>query len=287
MLCLKGGFGYLYGMKNLAFIVLFLVFYALPAHAVQALDPAIEAGFVPHKALYDIRLKKAKSGSQVVNIEGQMLYEWQPSCEAWISNHKFNLAYEYADSPAMKITSDFSLYEPFDGRRLNFSSQRKRNGILFQELRGEADINSSEADFSKPHNLAYDLPAETVFPMFHSLNLLKSIKDNKRFYRSVMFDGSDEEGPVEINAFIGKIGVVKPKILSAQGVDQNLLKSPAKNVRLAFYPLSSQEEVADYEMSIVFHENGVISDMLIEYRDFSVTQTLLALEPLQSTCDAR
>jgi hypothetical protein len=32
------------------------------------------------------------------------------------------------------------------------------------------------------------------------------------------------------------------------------------------------------------HENGVISDMLIEYDDFSVTQKLIALEPVKSTC---
>ena len=55
--------------------------------------------------------------------------------------------------------------------------------------------------------------------------------------------------------------------------------------RWTAFPLHSESEVADYEMSIVFHENGVISDMFIEYDDFSVRQKLLALEPLESGCD--
>jgi len=38
---------------------------------------------------------------------------------------------------------------------------------------------------------------------------------------------------------------------------------------------------ADYEMDVIFHENGIISDMFIEYKDFSVTQKLVALEKIK------
>lgn len=37
-------------------------------------------------------------------------------------------------------------------------------------------------------------------------------------------------------------------------------------------------------MSLIFHENGVVSDMVVEYKDFSVTQKLVALEPLSDAC---
>lgn len=103
-------------------------------------DPALQAGFIPHKALYDIKLSGKKSGSQIVNIAGQMMYEWESGCQGWTSNHKFNLIYEYADSPPMRITSDFSTYEPFEGTGFNFVAQRKRDGEIFEELRGDAQI---------------------------------------------------------------------------------------------------------------------------------------------------
>jgi len=89
--------------------------------AAFAQDNAItKEALVPHKALYDISLVATRSGSQVVNISGQMFYEWKPTCEAWITDHRFSLFYEYADSPGMRITSDFSTHETYDGNLFNY-----------------------------------------------------------------------------------------------------------------------------------------------------------------------
>ena len=38
---------------------------------------------------------------------------------------------------------------------------------------------------------------------------------------------------------------------------------------------------------LIFHENGVISDMYVDYGNFSVTQKLTAIEPLGDACDAQ
>jgi hypothetical protein len=276
----------------LLFLTVFCVFF--PAHAgtgaaqadKAAADRAAVAGLAPHKALYEIKLAATKSGSQIVNVNGQMFYEWQPSCDAWISNHRFNLVYEYADAPPMHITSDFSTFETFDGQSMEFISQRKRDRQLFEELRGRAVLGEEggEAVFTQPPGLSFALPPGAMFPMGHTLNVLQSMRAGKTFYRAVIFDGSDAEGPVEVNAFIGKPVATGAIQKAAAGFDAVLLKSPARRVQLAFFPLKDAAADSDYEMSLVFHENGVISDMTIEYDDFSVTQKLIALEPLEGTC---
>jgi hypothetical protein len=51
-------------------------------------------------------------------------------------------------------------------------------------------------------------------------------------------------------------------------------------MRLAFFPKNIQTETSDYELTMILHENGVISEMTIDYPDFTVSQTLAALEPL-------
>ncbi len=250
-------------------------------------DTAVKAGFLPHRALYDIKLAGSKSGSQIINIGGQMFYEWQPSCEAWITNHRFKLRYEYADSPPMEIASEFSTYESFDKKSLSFTSQRKRDGDVFEELRGQADLddeNKGEARYSIPEGLSYSLPAGSMFPMGHTLAVLDAIKAGKKFFTTVIFDGSDEEGPVEINAFIGKKIPVSAVMGPVTPMSEILQSSPAWNVRLAFFPLSKPEATSDYEMSIIFHENGVISDMTIDYHDFSVSQKLVALDKMKGSC---
>lgn len=279
------------GLWTLPVLFAALVFFCMPAAATEiqnaARDAALDAGFRPHKALYEIKLSGTRSGSQVVNINGKMFYEWRPSCDAWTSNHRFNLFYEYADSPSMQITSDFSTYETFDGKSMSFASRRHRDGQLFQELRGQATVNedgTGEVVFSLPGDLVFDMPSGGMFPMYHSLKVLENIKKGKKFYNAVIFDGSDEEGPVEINAFIGKD--MQSPAKASDVINAGLLSSPARQVRLAFFPLNDPSAIADYEMTLVFHDNGIISDMFIEYDDFSVTQTLVALEPLESSCDS-
>ncbi len=246
---------------------------------------ALEDQLVPHKALYNIEMVSKRSGSQIINISGQMFYEWRPGCDAWTTDHRFNLLYEYADSAPIRITSDFSTYETYDGKSFDYTSRRKRNGELFQEIRGRAemdDTGTGAATYTIPDGLLFDLKENTMFPMAHSLDILKRAHEGKKFFSARIFDGSDEDGPVEVNAFIGKQVKVTPPENAKEKIDATLISTPAWNVRMAFFPLIEPTADAEYEMDAVFHDNGVISDMLVEYRDFSVTQKLAALEKLEA-----
>ncbi len=265
------------------FSPLLLTIFLLPWQA-QAAQPLNAGVLAPHKAVYDIDLIATHSGSQIINISGQLSYEWKPACEAYLTNHKFTLMYEYADSPGMKIASNFTTFESGDGRDFDYSSRRDRDGSLYQEIRGHATTGkkaAGKAVYSKPENLKYDLPEGTLFPVSHTLGLIEHARAGEKFYPAVIFDGSDEDGPIEINSFIGKevkdAGKTMPK---SDKIDSKLLNGRAWNVRMAVFPVKDQEEESDYEMSLVFHENGIISDMEIDYDDFSVRQKLVSLESL-------
>jgi len=281
-------------MKTAFFHFIFgssLVFSQILTGAALAADPASDMGLVPHRALYEIDLAGTHSGAQIVNVDGQMFYEWQPACDGWNSNHRFNLFYEYADNPSVKIASDFSTFESFDGNSLNFTSQRKRDGVLFEEIRGHAlkgpDTTGEAGDvmYKMPEGLVYDLPAGSLFPMGHTMGMIEHLRANKAFYTATVFDGSDDGGPVQVNSFIGKRQSVPPEILALPTVDEDLLRDAGYRAQLAFFPLSSPSSKPDYEMTLTFHENGIISEMLIQYDDFSVRQTLKALERLDSQCE--
>lgn len=269
------------------FLGFFLVFIP-PVHALGLWDGKKEsknAGLVltPHKALYDIDLVATRSGSQIVNISGKMFYEWKPTCDAWITDHRFSLFYEYADSPSMRVTSDFSTFETFDGESFSFSARRSRNRNLYEELRGQATFadKGGEAVFTMPDDLTFNLSNGSMFPMAHTVEMVRKARENKKFFTAVVFDGSDDEGPVQINTFIGKPANAMQVVEPSDDLDMSLLNTPAWNVRMAVFPTLKDEETSDYEMSMIFHENGIISDMLIEYDNFSVTQKLVALEKLE------
>ncbi len=274
--------------NNYKFSIVAIVFLYLLMGAVSvsnaALDRASAAGMVAHKALYDIRLSSKKSSVNISNITGKMFYEWQPSCDAWVSTHRFDMTYEYMETPSVRVTSEFSTYESFDGKSFDFTMQRKTGDIVLEEIRGKAISDDNEAVYSMPEDLVFNLPSGSLFPTAHSLEVLGRVKNNQRYYNQVLFDGSDTDGPVDINSFVvGKVTYV-PSEKYAKDIDISLLKPQGWNMRLAFFPLNNFEETSDYEMSLTFHENGVISDMEVDYGDFSVTQKLLAIERLDSAC---
>ena len=259
----------------------------VPAFALKKVDkqaavaPAVV--MVPHKALYSIEMISKRSSSQVINIHGQMYFALQPRCEAWSTDHRFNLYYEYADAAPMQITSDFTTYEPLDGQSFDFTSRRRRDGALYQELRGTAvrdEQGQGHVTYSTPEGLTFEIPEGGLFPMAHTQAMMENIQAGRKVFSAVVFDGSDEEGPIEINTVVGRSFDTQALKASA-GLDQTLLASPARKVRMAFFPLANDSESSDYEMDVVLHDNGVISDMTVDYGEFSVSQKLVALEKVE------
>jgi len=271
-------------LSLLLFLVVFLNGGGFAQAAGSSLAPDIS--MVPHKALYNIEMVSKSSGTQILNISGQMYYEWRPGCDAWTTDHRFNLLYEYTDSLPIRITSDFSTYEAFDGTGFDFTSRRKRNGVLYQEVRGRADKVmediTGQAIYTIPDNLVFDLDKGTLFPMAHSLNILEKAQKGEKFYSAVIFDGSDEEGPVEVNSFIGRTVKAADLVNFPLEVNKSLIDGKAWKIRMAFFPLLEPMSDSEYEMDVIFHESGVISDMKVEYRDFSVVQKLVALVKLEN-----
>src|SRR5262245_3315273 len=135
-----------------AFLVLALFAAGIPARATELL--------APHQALYKIEMVSKKSSTQIINIGGEMFFDFKPVCDAWTTSHRFNLSYEYADSPPLKVTSTFSTYEMQDGKSFDYNSRRRRNGEIYEELRGEASLDGAKtgkALYSKPDKLSFDL----------------------------------------------------------------------------------------------------------------------------------
>lgn len=276
---------------GLAALLAGLAVYSLPGLWGEAATPAApriesrsyaDPKIVPHKALYRIEMISKRSSAQVLNISGEMFFALKSTCDAWTTDHRFNLLYEYADSAPMRITSDFTTYERHAGDSFDFNSRRRRDGALYEELRGQAMIadGAGTADYTMPQDLEFELPAGTLFPMAHTASVLRAAREGKKFFAATIFDGSDEEGPAEVTAFIGKPVNAMAQMAPGSGIDTALINTPAWQMRLAFFPLNSAESEADYEMNIVLHDNGVISDMAVDYKDFSVTQKLVALEAL-------
>ncbi len=192
----------------------------------------------------------------------------------------------------MVHVSQYSAWEAKDASVFQFNSERQENGEQGEQLRGsiEAGKNTAgKAVYSRPPELSFDLPEGYYLPVHHTSEIIRHAREGKKIFHAVLFDGTDAEGPVEVNAIITKpltaeelaeIGKDAPK----GSIDAKLLAGPAWRVRMAVFPLypKDRQESAtpSYEMEMVLHENGVISNAVVDYQQFKVAQKLTALEAL-------
>lgn len=252
-------------------------------------DVAQDVTLIPHKALYSIKVTALRSGAQITNLYGEMFFELENDCDAWISDHRSNLFYEYTEGGSVNITTDFATYERHDGTSMNFNTRREHGGRLFEEFRGytsaEPRKNNKNAPqvtafYTIPDGLNFDLPEGTLFPMQHTKEIIQHAMAGEKFFNATIFDGSDDEGPQNVNTFI--TSETNPKnisqIASIEGVNETLLDNKHWTLRMAYFPQDQNEASAEYEMTLIAHENGVVSHVEIDYEKFSLEQKLIALE---------
>jgi hypothetical protein len=242
------------------------------------------AGLSPHKAHYELEMISRKNGNPIVNVTGSLIFELKNDCEAWISTHQLDITYHYAESPPIHLASELVTYEPFDGTSLDYNARRFRDDELVEEVRGHADMNpktlSGKATYSLPEEKTYDL-VNTSLPMQHTIKLRDAMKSGKRIYSQVVFDGSEGNGPLEINAVIGKKVNPRRYFTNHDDLEWSLLDNVAHHIRLAFFPDDSQLESPEYEMTALLHENGIISDLIVDYPDLSIHQIMTNLETVE------
>lgn len=240
----------------------------------------------PHRALYDFSLVASQPDAGLTGIGGKMYFELGDACDAWSTEHRFRTQYRYAEDRAILDTSHYAAYESKDGREFSFNSVSEEDGEVTEQLRGRAARTASggtEAIYSRPQGVSHALPEGYLLPSAHTLEIVRRARAGEHFFSAVMFDGTDSGGPVEIGTFIGPPATPAElaKIAAGGKIDKALLTPEAWHVRMAVFPLADGENIDPaYEMQAVMHANGVISDARIDYKAFSVQQTLAALEKI-------
>jgi hypothetical protein len=257
-----------------------------------AVSPAAgeDVVFTSHKAIYRFSLLSVTSGAGVSDIRGQMYYEQDDACDAWTSDHRFTSEYHYPERAPVLSTSQYAAWEAKDGSLFHFTSERKENNEVVEQLRGMVERSadtSAKAQYARPPELGFDLPAGYVLPMHHTAEIIRKARAGEKFYFATLFDGTDAEGPVEVSAVIGKkltadeIDAIAKRSPKISGV---LLTPEAWHVRMAIFPLKTRraEEGAtpSYEMDLILHDNGVVGRAIVDYGQFKVAQQLEALEAL-------
>ncbi|WP_245613118.1 cell envelope integrity EipB family protein [Skermanella stibiiresistens] len=233
----------------------------------------------PHRAIYKMSLASSRNNSTVSDVRGQMMFEWADACDGWTIEQRFQLRFQYSEGEQVDMSTNYATWEAKDGQTYRFNVRKLVNGELDEELRGTAEAHADRpgvARYVKPEEQEIELPGGTLFPSMHTIQLLRHAADGDKVFGTTVFDGSDTEGATEINTVMG----LRKDLAQDKRFDSRLFHGKIWPVRMAFFPLASDDAAPEYEMGLQLLENGVAQSMLIDYGDFTVAAVLEQIESL-------
>ncbi len=266
---------------------------AVAVHAVTQPAAAEEVVlFAPHRAVYEVTLSSTTPGSGVAGLSGRMVYELSGSaCEGYTQNMRF--VTRMTNQEGIETINDLrtSSWEELAGKRLRFSSAQYQNDEISEASQGDAARDKSTASASvelvKPGKKRVSLPSGVYFPMQHASALITSAKRGQKLFSANLYDGSEKgDKYYETTAVIGK------KSNPGANTTAVALKEAARLAALESWPMSisyfelgkeKQDLAPAYELAFRYFENGVTSDLKIDYGEFAIKGELKDLTFLEAS----
>ncbi|NIA70265.1 DUF1849 family protein [Pelagibius litoralis] len=248
-----------------------------PASAAGA-GPAVD--LVPHSATYYLTLGDATSVSPVVQAQGRFEFEWADACDGWTVVQKFRVQLLYEDGFLASFGWSLSSWESKDGKRYRFFVRRFDGAGESERVRGEAqlgDDGSGRAIFTEPQEREVALPAGTLFPTQHTIDVLARAGDGQTPHWRLVFDGSGDEGLFGVSTALSRN---LPAGAETQIASPLLSQVPSWRLNLAFYGPDESKAEPEQEQGLRLFANGVVDEMRLDYGDFVLNADLSAVESI-------
>jgi hypothetical protein len=248
-------------MKN---ILLIAVFFS------QAL-PRLEASpLQSYRAVYDMSLDPHAQGfASVQDLTGSLSVEFRRMCEGWMMQQHSLTETHLPDGSKEMTKWGYVVLESLDGKTLHFNSYRNVNGKQVEHVKGKASLATMTVDFELPQARSIKLAEGTIFPIEHLNALLKAAQKGETTHPALVFDGSQDQGPLEISAFIGK---------SQKSTHQKMVDLNQFPMSLAIYQPDPVASTPEYETQQQMLSNGVLSSFVLDYSHFKIKGNLDEIE---------
>ena len=236
----------------------------------------------PHRAYYTITLEGPPNPqTSVTEVQGTMLIEFSKVSEGWTVQERSDLRLIHDDGSTERNRWGYVTFESQDGNRLHFNTYRKVEGELVEEIKGQAirDGKKINVTYQKPQKKTITITEDVLFPTQHITSLLDVAQKGESIFPRLVFDGSSDVGPSEINTFVGSKKVMTENL--STDTDHQFANQPFWPVRFAVH---SQGKI-DYEPNYVTTQellpNGIIKQYVIDYGNIKIRGVLDRIEFLQ------
>ena len=241
----------------------------------------------PHRAIYELSVDPAKTGSKVDRAAGRIAFEVTGNaCEGYAVT--LRQVTQLDTGEGRQSTSDLHSITWEDGaaKSYRFKSKNVLNDELREEVDGTAD-RSQDGGFSvhlaTPKATPFDLKGAILLPTEHLRKLLEVGAAGERIMEARVFDGAPDGRKVyDTLAIIG--APVKGGDKLEEAVQTPELSSMTRYpVTVSYFEAGTGERTPAYVLGFDLYENGISRALRLDYGSFALRGDLKSLELLKST----
>jgi len=243
------------------------------------------APLASHQALYQLHLAEANGSKAPAGADGLISYKFSSDCESYTQTLRQVIDMQPQEGRRQVSESRISTFE--DGRGQDFRFTTNESGARGDEVEGRAQRASDGAlaiALSSPRPQKMNADAAVLFPTQHIGKLIDAAEKGDKILLARVFDGSaDGRRIFNVTAVIGGPRPT-PDADSAAKTDKlrGLRRWP---VSLAYFPEDRHDSAPDYVLSYDLYENGVSTNIRLDYGDYVLAGELARIEfPAPSRC---
>ncbi len=241
----------------------------------------------PHRIAYEVSLGPKSGNSSFSAASGLIALEFTGNaCKGYETN--FRQATLLADTDGGNRQLDFrvKLWEDGGGKSFRFNIFNQVNGQTTRNAEGEAKRvadGSISVALKRPRGSRGDFDGSISFPSAMMIDLVEAARSGRKRFDAKVFDGS--EGGEKVYQTIGTIGEKlegdRNKRLEPVMRGADLDSVPRWVTSIAYFENTPGDKLPVYTLRSVTFANGVLSDLVFEFPDFSLVAKAVRYEPLK------
>ena len=250
----------------------------------------------PHRAYYYLEVGRLDGNAGISSISGKLAYEISGStCTGYSVSYRVANRYTQGEGSAPQVTDNQQTsFESGDGLELDLQQKNFVNAKLQTQSRikvkkpkaGEA----GEGEIIAAETTPITTDAKAVFPTEYQRLLSGAALAGETRFEALVFEGSDGDKPMRAIAFIGARKESGALANEAQVAAQDTDKLNAMafwRVSVSYYSATGRGDDAPlYQATFNMLENGVSTDLLLDYGTYSLKGKLNKIELLKKeTCN--
>ena len=241
-------------------------------------------GILPHRATYSYTLEQEKSDPGYLDAAGEMVTRWSDDCDGWTVEQTSRLLIERTGGVVIDFGWSMESWESKDGLQFRYFLAQSQEGNVTSRVQGRATLDGigegGEVEIrGGGESFTVALLPGTIFPTWHSLDVIDGLQQDRLPLWHVLFDGADDQNVLSgVSTFhIGDRAPTEEELERFPDLADQTLHRMA----FAFFPMQPETAEPEHEMELSLAVNGIVTEFVFDFGEFAVRASLEELEPLK------